>query len=171
LPFHFKGTVNQPGSVTVNGKPATVAPDPTSSTGGQIFTATVSLPTGATTMPIVALGAGTVSGGAAQKNYSLTVNGGTSKIFGYDLNGNCTTSGSVTYEWDAENRLTAINNGTARTELTTKPLPTACRHSMVALARWQVDSDKCNSQNCINGLLPSKRFQQLTHPGARDDDF
>jgi RHS repeat-associated protein len=52
------------------------------------------------------------------QNYNLNVAGGTAKNFLYDNNGNCTTSGSTTYEWDAENRLTAINNGALRSEFT-----------------------------------------------------
>ncbi len=38
--------------------------------------------------------------------------------FQYDANGNVLSDGTRTYEWDAENRLTAINIGTQRSEFT-----------------------------------------------------
>jgi RHS repeat-associated protein len=43
-------------------------------------------------------------------------NPGGSQAFQYDANGNLLSDGMRTYEWDAENRLTAINFGTQRSE-------------------------------------------------------
>src|SRR5206468_7193926 len=39
-------------------------------------------------------------------------------VFTYDLNGNLTWDGSKTYEWDAKNRLVAVNMSTHRSEFT-----------------------------------------------------
>jgi len=43
---------------------------------------------------------------------------GTSHNFSYDLNGNITSDGTRTFEWDAQNRLKAVVRGIARTEFT-----------------------------------------------------
>jgi RHS repeat-associated protein len=118
LPVRFKGTVNEPATVTVAGQAAKMANDPASLTKGKTFTASLDLQPGSQNVAVVATDFGRGSGNVTTKNYSLTVNGGTSKTFTYDDNGNCTGNGSVTYEWDAEDRLTAINNGTLRTEFT-----------------------------------------------------
>lgn len=110
MPVRFQGTVNQPASVTVNGQPASVTPNPNGPSGSQQFTASVTLPPGNNAIQIAASG----NGASAVTNYNLMVGGGTPKSFTYDANGNCAnfTSGAtnVTYEWDAENRLVAINN-------------------------------------------------------------
>lgn len=42
--------------------------------------------------------------------YQVTVSG-TAKTYTYDPNGNLTGDGTKTYEWDAENRLTAVKQG------------------------------------------------------------
>ena len=55
-------------------------------------------------------------------NYQLVVtNNGVARTLTYDLNGNLTTNATSTatntFEWDAENRLTAVNEaGTNRSE-------------------------------------------------------
>lgn len=123
VPVQFKGKVNEAATVTVNGQNAQVMPDQTSATGGRIFSATVSLPTGNNTVTVTAedFGAGSGphhGGNETSQDYSLTVAAGAARTFTYDDNGNCTAKGNVTYEWDAEDRLVAINNGTLRSEFT-----------------------------------------------------
>jgi YD repeat-containing protein len=44
--------------------------------------------------------------------YQLTVTGA-GMAYSYDLNGNLTGDGTKTFEWDAENRLTAVKQGAA----------------------------------------------------------
>jgi uncharacterized protein RhaS with RHS repeats len=41
---------------------------------------------------------------------------GTSKTLTYDANGNMTSDGTLTFEWDARNQLVAVNAGTHRSE-------------------------------------------------------
>jgi RHS repeat-associated protein len=48
----------------------------------------------------------------------VNVTGSGTKSLVYDLNGNLTSDGTKTFEWDPLNRLTAINNGTTRSEFT-----------------------------------------------------
>ena len=114
LPVRFKGTSSEPGTATVNGQSATITVNPASS-GGRIFTGPANVPAGNQTVPVTATD---LSGNTATKAYSLTVIGGTNKAYAYDNNGNCTTAGTATYDWDGADRLVAINNGPLRSEFT-----------------------------------------------------
>jgi RHS repeat-associated protein len=107
--LHFRGTVNEPAAVTVGETLATV------DAGGN-FDGVADVVPGNNTVPVTAID---VSGNSKTNNYLLTVSG-SAKTFSYDLNGNLTSDGAKTYEWDAINRLTAINyTGTSnRTEFT-----------------------------------------------------
>jgi hypothetical protein len=49
-----------------------------------------------------------------QTNKNVTVTGGGSETLTYNPNGNLTSDGEKTYEWDAANRLTAVTSGTHR---------------------------------------------------------
>ncbi len=114
LPVRFKGTSSEPGTATVNGQSATITVNPASS-GGRIFTGPANVPAGNQTVPVTATD---LSGNTATKAYSLTVIGGTNKAYAYDNNGNGTTAGTATYDWDGADRLVAINNGPLRSEFT-----------------------------------------------------
>ena len=50
------------------------------------------------------------SGNLATKQYEVT-NAGSSKTFTYDANGNLTSDGTRTFEWDARNRLSRVVSG------------------------------------------------------------
>ncbi|MBS1785818.1 MAG: hypothetical protein JST24_10355, partial [Acidobacteria bacterium] len=54
----------------------------------------------------------------ASDTASVIVSSGTGadKVFTYDLNGNMTSDGTRSFEWDAENRLVAVVKGTHRSE-------------------------------------------------------
>lgn len=100
-----QGTINKPGTVTVNGAAAQMI----TSTN---FVANPVLTTGTNTVTVSAKDG---SGNIQTNRYSINVTGGTSGTLSYDNNGNCTNNGQgQTYEWDAENRLTAINGTSAR---------------------------------------------------------
>lgn len=110
----FQGTITEPGTVTVNGTPASM---PTSTT----FTANPVLGTGSN---LVAVAATDGSGNTTANNYEVSVSAlGATTSPVYDAAGNLTDDGAgKTYEWDAENRLLAINSGTLRSEFTYDPL-------------------------------------------------
>src|SRR6185436_1879543 len=55
------------------------------------------------------------SGNLTTRQYQVT-NTGTAKSFTYDANGNLTSDGTRTFEWDARNQLSAVNLGTHRSE-------------------------------------------------------
>jgi RHS repeat-associated protein len=106
-PLVFKGALNEPGTVTINGVPAAV--DATNQ-----FQAAVPVTAGTNSVTINAVDA---SGNAATAIYEVD-QANTSKAFAYDANGNMTADGTRTFEWDARNQLVAVNVGTHRSEFT-----------------------------------------------------
>jgi RHS repeat-associated protein len=108
--MHFRGTVNEPSTVTVDGNAASVD-------GAGNFDGVADVVTGNNIVPVVATDG---SGNSKTNNYQVTVASGANRTLTYDLNGNLINDGIKTYEWDAANRLTAINytGMTKRTEFT-----------------------------------------------------
>jgi RHS repeat-associated protein len=80
------------------------------------FVASLTLPTGTNTVPVIARNYG---GQLKTNNYQVVVSAGGTQTLTYDLNGNLINDGSKTYEWDAANRLTAVNytSSSNRTEM------------------------------------------------------
>ena len=102
--MRFRGTIDEPGTVTVAGQPAHML-------SGNTFEATIPVTAGMNTVPVVATDA---SGNITTKNYQLEV-GGKTASYTYDANGSLTHKvegpDTWTYEWNAENRLTrALKN-------------------------------------------------------------
>jgi RHS repeat-associated protein len=106
--MHFRGTVNEPATVTVGGNAASM------DAAGN-FDGTVNVSVGSNTVAVIATDP---SGNTRTNNYQVNVSSANSSTLLYDLNGNLTNDGSKTYEWDAANRLIAINNGAHRSEFT-----------------------------------------------------
>ena len=103
----FRGSVNEPATVSVGGSAAAVAADNT-------FRGTAVVPSGTGT---VVVSATDPSGNTRSNTYQVTASGASRTLI-YDLNGNLTNDGSRTYEWDAENRLVGVNQGNQRSEFT-----------------------------------------------------
>ena len=101
------GTLDEPGRVTVQGKPVTVD-------AANTFQGTVPVTTGTTTVAVTATDA---SGNQTTNTYEIDQSGAGS-TYTYDANGNLITDGNRSFEWDAENRLVAVNVGTHRSEFT-----------------------------------------------------
>jgi RHS repeat-associated protein len=101
----FEGTVSEPASVTIAGATARVS-------AGNQFRGTVPIASGVNTVAVTATDP---SGNIATNTYELT-SAGTAKTFTYDANGNLTSDGTRTFEWDARNQLVAVNAGTLRSE-------------------------------------------------------
>jgi RHS repeat-associated protein len=108
--LHFRGTVNETSTMTVGSNPATV------DAAGN-FDGVADVLAGSNTVPVVATD---TNGNVKTNNYQLTVTAGANQALSYDLDGNLTADGTKTYEWDAANRLSAINytGTTKRTEFT-----------------------------------------------------
>ena len=87
----FKGTVSEPATVTVGGTPATVATD-------NRFEGQADVPEGTGQVQVTATDP---SGNVRTSTFEVS-QAGTPKSFTYDLNGNMTSDGTRTYEWDAE---------------------------------------------------------------------
>src|SRR5439155_4489063 len=94
--LRFRGTINEPGTVTVAGQAARML-------SGNTFEAMVSVNTGTNTIPVTAQDA---SGNVKVNNYQVDVTG-MGATFTYDPNGNLTQkvegSDIWTYEWNPEN--------------------------------------------------------------------
>jgi RHS repeat-associated protein len=108
------GTLSKWANLTVNSQPASL------NAANNSFQAFVPLPTGVQTISISATD---VDGNTATNAYHLTVSAGAGESFAYDANGNTTTltpttTGATpeTFEWDAVDRVTAINIGAHRTQ-------------------------------------------------------
>ncbi|MDM8005917.1 MAG: hypothetical protein QUV05_07175 [Phycisphaerae bacterium] len=104
-PLLFKGVLDEPGTVTINGQRATV--DATNA-----FRVQVPVTAGTTSVTVNAVDA---SGNTTEAVYEVD-QAGTGKTFTYDANGNMTSGGTRTFEWDARNRLVAVNVATRRTQ-------------------------------------------------------
>ncbi len=97
--------MSEPATVTVQGVRAATAAD-------QTFQATVPVAAGTNVVSVVATDP---SGNSATAAFDVD-NLGTPKAFTYDANGNLTSDGTRTFEWDARNQLLAVNVGTHRSE-------------------------------------------------------
>jgi RHS repeat-associated protein len=99
------GTVNEAATVSIQGQPVSV-----SSVGG--FDGTAVIPSGTSTFTVSATD---TNNNVASKTYEVQ-NTGSTKTFTYDANGNMTSDGTRTFEWDARNQLVAVELGTHRSE-------------------------------------------------------
>lgn len=106
-PLQFVGTVNETANVTIAGRPATV--DPTN-----VFRGPAPTINGTTTVSITATDP---SGNVASRQYEVDVTGAPSS-FSHDANGNLTSDGTRTFEWNASNDLVSVTAGTKRVEYT-----------------------------------------------------
>jgi RHS repeat-associated protein len=95
----FRGTVNEPATVTVGGKAAQVAPDNSFSDQGQVSSGTSN----------VAIAATDASGNTRTNTYQVSQSGSATS-YTYDADGNLTGDGTRTFEYDAANRLTRVLN-------------------------------------------------------------
>lgn len=102
----IRGRTDEPSTVTVNGRPAATKAD-------NSFEGEVEVVTGNNSVTVVATD---VNGNATTDRYNVVVTGTGTKTLVYDLNGNLTSDGERTFEWDALNRLIAVTVGTRRSE-------------------------------------------------------
>jgi RHS repeat-associated protein len=99
-PIVFTGSLNEEGTVTIDGTPATVD-------AANNFRGTAVL-SGATTT--VTVKAKDYSGNETTKQYEVDA-AGTTTSYTYDANGNLTADGTKTYFWNALNQLVEVKEG------------------------------------------------------------
>jgi RHS repeat-associated protein len=104
----IRGQTDEPASVTVNGKTAETKAD-------NSFEARIDVVAGNNPVTVVAKDA---KGNTTTNEYNVVVTGGETLSLIYDSNGNLTSDGSRTFEWDPLDRLTAITTGAHRSEFT-----------------------------------------------------
>lgn len=97
--LRFSGTVNKSATVTVGGNPTTIT--------GNTFVGYANVVSGVNNVVVRAVD---VNGSAVTNQYQVQVDSGANQTLAYDLNGNMTNDANGNgYEWDARNRLFAIN--------------------------------------------------------------
>ncbi len=101
----FRGTLSEPATVIVQGKAATVE-------ATNAFHAQAQAGSGATN---VVVSATDPSGNTRTNTYQVSTTGAATTL-SYDANGNLTSDGTRTFEWDGANRLTAVALGAHRSE-------------------------------------------------------
>jgi RHS repeat-associated protein len=111
-PMLFAGSLNKLANVSVNSNAAFLNPHTTN------FTGYANVITGTNTVQVTATDS---YGNSRTNNYQIVVtNNGVAETLSYDLNGNETSATTCcstnTYEWDAADRLTAIDSASNRTE-------------------------------------------------------
>lgn len=154
--LRFAGSVNEPATVTIQGRPAVV--DPANNFGGAVTTV------GGTNA--VTIQAVDPAGNVTNMQYNVAVVG-TGRTFSSDANGNLTADDSRTFEWDARNQLVAVTYGTHRSEFTYDGLQRRVR--MVEKENGVVQSDTkvvwCETNICeertADGTTAIRRAFQL----------
>ncbi|HJP60462.1 MAG TPA: RHS repeat-associated core domain-containing protein, partial [Gemmatimonadaceae bacterium] len=99
-PIVFAGSLNEAGTVTIDGKPASVDTS-------HNFRGTAQLGAGTTTVTVKAKDA---SGNETTQQYEVDASGSTSS-YSYDANGNLTSDGTKTYVWNALDQLVEVKEG------------------------------------------------------------
>ena len=99
-PIVFEGSLNEPGTVTIDGRPATVD-------ASNNFRGSANLTSATTTVTLKAKDA---SGNENTQQYEVD-RSGTTTSYTYDGNGNLTGDGTKTYYWNALNQLVEVKEG------------------------------------------------------------
>lgn len=105
--MRFHGTVSEAATVTVDGAGVSVG-------GDRKFDGSAQVRSGKDTVVVAAKD---YANNTRTNKYEVNATG-SARSYTYDLNGNLTGDGTRTYEWDAENRLTAVVQGAVRSEFT-----------------------------------------------------
>jgi RHS repeat-associated protein len=103
--LQIRGTVNEPATVTIQGVSAAVS-------SANAFQGGLPVVPGTNVFTVEARDG---SGNTATAQYQVDVTNAP-KSFTYDANGNLTSDGTRTFEWDARNQLVAVTVGTHRSE-------------------------------------------------------
>jgi len=164
-PIRFSGSLDEIGKVTVAGAAATVDSDTTN------FVGHAQVSSGTNVVPVIATD---YSNNSRTNQYQIIVtNNAVAKTLTYDLNGNLasvvTASSTNTYEWDAADRLTAVESRTGVSPVTRSEFSydgLGRRVRIIEKTNAVVQSDKrflwCGTELCeerdSSGATVAKRF-------------
>jgi len=104
--IRFSGLLDEDGTVTLGGQTVPV-------TGDLKFESMVDVNADTNIIPVTLQD---YSGNSQTKNYQLVLPNVGNKSYTYDANGNMISDGTRSFQWDAEDRLVAIIQGTLRSE-------------------------------------------------------
>ena len=105
--LRLEGTVSEPATVSVSGKPFDVS-------AANRFSGAIPAISGTTAFTIVATDA---SGNSASKTFEVDSGSG-GQAFTFDANGNVTSDGIRSFTWDAKDRLRSITTATSSMSFT-----------------------------------------------------
>ena len=159
-PVRFRGSLSEPGTVTVAGIAAAMDP------GNRVFAAEAELGVGTNVVPVVAED---YSANRRTNQYQVVITNATEvRTLRNDLNGNLVSmsGSSVTnrYEWDAADRLVAIERGTNRWEFVYDGMGRRVRSVdkvngvTVADRRWLWEGLALGEERDSTGATVQKRF-------------
>jgi RHS repeat-associated protein len=144
--LRLEGTVNEPATVTVGGKPLDVS-------ATNRFSGFTTTGTGTTTVSVTATDS---SGNSATRTYEVD-SVGTGKTFTFDANGNMLSDGTRTFEWNARDELVSVTSGTHRTEFAYDGLQRRVKESEREAGVEQSNSSVvwCGSEICEKRVTAS----------------
>jgi RHS repeat-associated protein len=151
----FRGTTNEPASVTIAGQPA-------QTTSANTFSAQTPVASGNTDVAVTATDP---SGNARTNTYRVSESGATAS-YTYDPNGNLTTktegSDTWTYEWNARNDLTRVlKNGVEQARLSYDPLG----RRVEKLAGGVTSTYTYDAEDILREARGSSAFKYVHGPG------
>jgi len=154
--LQLRGSVNEPATVTVQGVPAAVS-------SANQFQGGLPVVPGTNVFTVTATDG---SGNVATAQYELDVTNAP-KAFTYDANGNLTSDGTRTFEWDARNQLVAVTVGTHRSEFTYDGMLRAVRVRERVDGSLQSDRSviwcemhECEERDSATGVAVRRQFGQ-----------
>ncbi len=96
----------------------------------------------------------------ATNSWSVNVTGGSARTFTYDANGNTLTDGVRSYQWDAEDRLVKVTQGTNQWEFVYNGLSQRVAEKLNGnvTRRWILDGAEIVEERAADGTTVQRRF-------------
>jgi RHS repeat-associated protein len=161
-PLRFVGSTNEPATVTIQGQPSIVD-------SINVFRGTAATTSGANTVTIAATDP---SGNQRVQQYQVSQSG-PSKSFTYDANGNVTSDGTRTFEWNAANQMVATTFGNHRTEFSFDAQGLRVRRTdrlngFVTADRQHVwcELELCEERDATSGAVTKRAFTSGEQQGS-----
>jgi RHS repeat-associated protein len=170
-PYKLKGTMDEFSAVIASSE-TTITSDTATVDTNNVFEASVKVIPGSNVVDIAATD---YSGNNNQKTikYQFTVSAGENKTLTYDNNGNTlsvtSSSPTVTYDWDAADRLVKITKGDTITEFVYDGLSRRVAEKLngSVIKRWLwCNKELCEERDATGGTVTKRFFQQGQQNGT-----